>query len=142
MLYRLIYKSKSSGSISKNDLRDIMYTSLENNRAEGVNGALLATQSHFLQFLEGGFEEVNETFFRITKDPRHRDIKLVSFGPADAVLFSQWRMKGFGVFDLNVDLENKLKEQYGEEDGGVFLPIDEANALSLLKEIGFTESSV
>ena len=46
------------------------------------------------------------------------------------------------MFDLNVDLENKLKEQYGEEDGGVFLPIDETKALSLLEEIGLTESSV
>lgn len=134
-MYRLIYKSASTGPISKQNLRDILYTSLDQNRADSVNGALIATRSHFLQFLEGDFEEVNETFFRIAKDPRHKDIKLVSFGPVDNALFSEWRMKGFGIFDMNLELENRLKQQYGEEDNSVFLPIDEAKALSLLYEI-------
>lgn len=134
-MYRLIYKSTSAGPINKKNLRDILYTSMDNNRAEGVNGALIATHSHFLQFLEGSFEDVNATFSRIVKDPRHLDITLVSFGPVDEALFSEWRMKGFGVFDLNLELENKLKQQYGEEANGVFLPTDEAKALSLLSAI-------
>jgi hypothetical protein len=134
-MYRLIYKSKASVPISKENLRDILYTSLEKNRFDGVNGALIATHSHFLQFLEGDFEDVNETFFRIVKDPRHLDIKLVSFGPVEKALFSQWSMKGFGIFNLNRELENKLKQQYGEEDNGVFLPTEEPDALLLLSDI-------
>lgn len=134
-MYRLIYKSTSAGPINKKNLRDILYTSMDNNRVEGVNGALIATHSHFLQFLEGSFEDVNATFSRIVKDPRHLDFTLVSFGPVDEALFSEWRMKGFGVFDLNLELENKLKQQYGEEANGVFLPTDEAKALSLLNAI-------
>ena len=134
-MYRLIYKSKASVTISKENLRDILYTSLEKNRVDSVTGALIATHSHFLQFLEGDFEDVNETFFRIVKDPRHLDIKLVSFGPVEKALFSQWSMKGFGIFNLNLELENKLKQQYGEEDNGVFLPTEESDALLLLSDI-------
>lgn len=141
-MYRLIYKSTSAGPISKEDLRDILYTSMDKNRAEGVNGALIATRSHFLQFLEGSFEDVNATFSRIVKDPRHRDITLVSFGPVDEALFSEWRMKGFGIFDLNLELENRLKQQYGEEANGVFLPTEETKAFSLLSDIEITKKTV
>ncbi len=140
-MYRLIYKSKSAGLISKENLRDILYKSLENNRVDGVNGALIATSSYFLQFLEGDFDDVNSTFFRIIEDPRHRDIKLVSFRQVDKPLFSQWRMKGFGIFDLNLELENKLKERYGEEEGSVFLPTEEDNALALLQDIELIEKN-
>ena len=138
-MYRLIYKSTSTGPITKENLRDILFTSLNQNRTDGVNGALLATHSHFLQFLEGDFEAVNETFFRIAKDPRHLDIKLVSFGAVEKALFSEWRMKGFGVFDLNLELENRLKQHYGEEENGVFLPIEETQALALLYDIEIIE---
>lgn len=141
VMYRLIYKSRSAGSISKANLRDILYTSLENNRADGVNGALIATSLYFLQFLEGDFEGVNATFFRIIEDPRHRDIKLVSFRQVDQPLFSQWRMKGFGIFNLNLELENRLKERFGEEEGSVFLPTEEANAIALMQEVEMIEKN-
>ena len=140
-MYRLIYKSRSAGSISKENLRDILYTSLEKNRADRVNGALIATSSYFLQFLEGDFDDVNSTFFRIVADPRHRDIKLVSFRQVDKPLFSQWRMKGFGIFDLNLELENRLIERYGEEEGSVFLPTEETKAIALLQDIEMTEKN-
>jgi len=141
-MYRLIYKSKSDGPISKEDLRDILYTSMDKNRTESVTGALIATHSHFLQFLEGSFEDVNSTFSRIIKDPRHLDITLVSFGPVDEPLFSEWRMKGFGIFDLNLELENKLKQQYGTEENGVFLPTDEQKALSFLDDVEILKKPV
>jgi hypothetical protein len=134
-MHRLIYKSRSSGSISKENLRDILYTSLEKNREDEVNGALIATSSHFLQFLEGDFDEVNATFFRIVGDPRHKDIKLVSFHQVDIPLFNEWRMKGFGIFDLNLELENRLKQKYGEEQGSVFLPTAEDEAIDLLYDM-------
>lgn len=140
-MYRLIYKSRSAGPISKENLRDILYTSLENNRAGGVTGALIATSSYFLQFLEGNFDDVNSTFFRIIGDPRHRDIKLVSFRQVDKPLFSQWRMKAFGIFDLNVELENSLKERFGEEEGSVFLPTEETDAIKLVQEVEMIEKN-
>lgn len=138
-MHRLVYKSKSEKTLSKETLRDILYTSLEKNRAVGVTGVLIATHSHFLQYLEGEFDDVNETFFRIVKDPRHTGIKLVGFGAAEKALFSQWRMKAIGLFDLNMELENQLKQVYGEEEGGVFLPVEEPKALSMLRVMGLIE---
>ena len=93
----MIYKSRSTGEIDKESIRDILYTSQEMNRKSVITGALLATKSHFLQILEGDFGLVNETFFRIVHDPRHDKVELISFGPVDKRLFDKWTMKAFGI---------------------------------------------
>lgn len=134
-MYRLIYKSRSTGSINREIVRNILNTSSELNEKEGLTGALLATDTHFLQVLEGGFKELNEAFFRIARDPRHDSIQLISFGPAARQIFKGWYMRGFGIFDLNLELEDELKQKYGVEEGGVRFPVEEWEALALFHEL-------
>lgn len=134
-MYRLIYKSKSVVELDQETLKDIIQHSQKMNEKRNVTGALLATRTHFLQVLEGDYENVNHTFFRIVTDPRHEEIQLVSFGSAESRLFEGWVMKGFGIFDLNIDLANRLKDKYGEEDGGVKFPVEEWASLALMHDI-------
>lgn len=134
-MYRLIYKSKSVVELDQETVKDIILHSQTMNEKRAITGALLATRTHFLQALEGEYEAVNHTFFRIVTDPRHEKIQLVSFGPVEKRLFEGWTMKGFGIFDLNIDLADRLKDKYGEEDGGVKFPIEEWSALSLMHDI-------
>lgn len=135
-MFRLIYKSRSIlVEIDMETIDDIVQRSKDLNRQFQISGALVATRTHFLQVLEGAYEDVNRTFFRITSDPRHEDIELVSFGPVENRLFEGWEMKGFGVFDLNPDLEISLKKKFGSEEGGVKLPTEEWAALSLMHDI-------
>ena len=134
-MYRLIYKSKSVVELDEESVKDIIRHSQEMNEKRGITGALLATRTHFIQALEGEFEAVNHTFFRIVTDPRHEQIQLVSFGPVEKRLFEGWVMKGFGLFDLNLELAERLIEKYGEEEGGVRFPIEEWSALSLMHDI-------
>ena len=138
-MYRLIYKSRSSGPVDRDSVRRILHSSMEMNREHGVRGALLATATHFLQVLEGEYEALNETFSRIMKDPRHHDIRLVHFAPAGRQLFRDWAMRGFGVFDLNRDLEEELKEKYGEEEGGIRFPEEEWSALSMVFDVNMMD---
>jgi len=138
-MHRLIYKSKSVVEIDQETVKDILGQSRELNQARSVTGALLATRTHFLQVLEGEFDTVNYTFFKIAQDPRHEKIELVSFAPVEKRLFDGWVMRGFGIFDLNLVLEERLKEKYGVEDGGVRFPIEEWAALSLMHDIKVME---
>ncbi|OPL18315.1 MAG: hypothetical protein AVO35_05570 [Candidatus Aegiribacteria sp. MLS_C] len=138
-MYRLIYKSRSSGPVSRETVSRIIHSSMEMNRKHGVRGALLATATHFLQVLEGEYEALNETFFRILKDPGHHDIRIVHFAPAGRHLFQDWAMRGFGVFDLNRNLEERLREKYGEEDGGVRFPEEEWSALSMVFDVSMMD---
>jgi hypothetical protein len=139
-LFRLIYKSRSSRRIDRETVRGILRTSAELNRKNRITGVLLATPSHFLQVIEGGFEEVNSTFMRIVDDPRHEEIRLIAFGPAEDWLFEGWVMRGFGVFGENPGLEAELKGKYGEEDGGVRFPERSWRALALVHDIRMVDN--
>lgn len=141
IMYRLIYKSKSVVEVDEETVKDILRQSKELNKERGVTGALLATKTHFLQALEGDFKAVNYTFAKIFRDPRHEEIDLISFGPCDRRLFKGWVMKGFGLFNLNLDLEKRLEEKYGEEDGGLKFPVAEWAALSLMHDIKIISDS-
>ena len=134
-MYRLIYKSRCTEKLDREMVRGILHESMEQNRESGLTGALIATDTHFLQILEGGFRELNETFFRIFKDGRHTDIQLISFASGASRLFEGWAMRGLGVFDLNRELENELKSKYGEEDGSVCFPLEEWAALSIVNDV-------
>ncbi len=139
-MFRLIYKSRSSSRIGRETVRDILRTSAELNRENRITGVLLATSTHFLQVIEGGFEEVNATFMRIAGDPRHEEIRILSFGPAEDWLFEGWVMRGFGVFGENAELEAELKRKYGQQDGGVRFPERSWRALALVHEIRMVDN--
>ena len=70
-MYRLIYKSRCTGAVDWNLVNQIIESSEAHNQDDRVTGVLLATKSHFLQVIEGGFEEINNLFLRIARDPRH-----------------------------------------------------------------------
>ncbi len=134
-MYRIIYKSKSVAPVDWPLVQQILHNSEQNNRENDISGVLIATLSHFLQFIEGTYEAVNSTFMRIVKDPRHHDIKLVCFSVIDGRIFKEWGMRGLGVFDFNKELEQQLISKYGEEQGSVKFPIEDWLALSLINDI-------
>lgn len=134
-MYRMIYKSRSTEQMSLDLIRSIAIPSEARNEQAGLTGVLLATQTHYLQVIEGTFEEVNRVFQRIVKDERHFDFTLIAFSVIDARLFGGWGMRGIGVFDLNSKLELALKKKYGEEDGGIRFPLEEWAALAFISDI-------
>lgn len=136
---RLIYKSRSAAPITWESIEAISSVSQVNNDLTGVTGVLLASRSHFLQVLEGRFEDVNAAFRRIAKDDRHTALSIISFVTIDARLFANWGMRGLGTFDLNIKLESELKRIYGEEEGGIHFPLEEWKALSLIHSIKMTQ---
>lgn len=134
-MHRLIYKSRSLVPLDWDIVREISSVSEKNNPRDGVTGLLLATETHFLQVLEGTFEGVNTVFRRIARDERHAELSLVDFSVVDVRLFDGWGMRGIGVFQLNEDLERDLKAKYGEEEGGLHFPLQDWQALALMQDI-------
>jgi hypothetical protein len=134
-MYRLIYKSKGTKPINWGAVEEIMYSSEANNEANEISGVLLATNSHFLQVIEGKYNDVNNTFMRICHDKKHTQIQLISFHPIDAILCDGWNMKGIGVFDFNKDAEQQLMQKYGSEQNSVKFPLEEWQALAMVQDI-------
>jgi hypothetical protein len=55
-------------------VRAILLKSIHNNRMAASRGFLVAGEGRFLQVLEGPAAEVEATFQRIQRDPRHGDL--------------------------------------------------------------------
>jgi len=129
-MYRIIYKSRSTTPLNRDILRDITSTSEVANTVLGVTGVLLASRTHYLQALEGKFEDVNAVFRSIVRDNRHSELSLVGYSVIDARLFCGWGMRVIGAFDFNKRIETELKDGYGaEEEEGIHFPLEEWQAL-------------
>ncbi len=134
-MFRLIYKSRSTQPIDWDFVNELIGTSEPNNEKAGITGVLLATRTHFLQVLEGDFDEINRLFVRIARDPRHDEVQLISFGSVESRLFGGWAMHAVGIFDFNQGLLNDLVRQYGEEEDSVRFPVEDWKVLALISDL-------
>lgn len=132
---RLIYKSRCNSIVDWDLINSILNSSTRNNRQHGITGVLIATETHFLQFLEGKFEPLNETFERISRDPRHNKIQIIEFSETQERRYGDWAMHGLGLFDFNYDQVIGLCLKYGENNGNVRFPDRPREALALLDEL-------
>ena len=134
-MYRLIYKSRSKTTIDWELVNSILEPSQKRNADIGISGMLLATKKHFLQVLEGSFKDVNRLFSKIVRDSRHDEVQLISFTCIENRIFESWAMHGIGVFNLNLELSQQLKNSYGEENGEVRFPTEEWKVLAMIHDI-------
>jgi hypothetical protein len=93
-LTRLIYSSQATlhGHNLDDEVRRILIASMNNNRRVDVTGLLLNHAGWFMQVLEGPAEGVRETYSRVSKDPRHTNLRLIEVGRAETRLFRDWNM--------------------------------------------------
>ena len=97
-LYRLIYCSRNvilqalPDAATAEVIAAILQTARRHNKANNVTGALLFTASGFAQVLEGTRDVVEHTFERISGDPRHADVTVLSFTPTERRSFPDWSM--------------------------------------------------
>lgn len=131
-LNSMIYKSRCKGLVNWDVVNSILASSTQNNPENGITGVLVATETHFLQVLEGEFEALNATFERITNDSRHDKIQLISFTEIEDRKFGDWAMHGIGLFDLNRELAIRLCGKFGEDNGIVRLPSTKYEVMDLL----------
>jgi len=94
-LYRMFYRSRQTApAIADLDCQvgRIIRTAVDWNRAVDVTGLLLVVKGHFVQALEGPVDAVQVTYARISIDPRHHDLHIISQGPVALRLFGEWNM--------------------------------------------------
>lgn len=131
-LYSLIYKSRCKGPADWDLVNSVLASSSRNNPEAEITGVLVATETHFLQVIEGEYELLNATFERIARDPRHDTVQLISFGQIEKRQFADWAMHGIGLFDLNQELVSALCSKFGEDNGNVRLPSTLHESMALL----------
>jgi hypothetical protein len=86
-LYRLIYYSrnvvaetKSHGEL-ETEVNAILAAARPRNQSENLTGCLMCSATGFAQVLEGTRDAVERAFDRISQDPRHTDVMMLSLTP-------------------------------------------------------------
>jgi hypothetical protein len=99
VLVRLVYASRASRAIDEGFIMAICDVASSRNAAQGITGVLVTQQGQdvFLQVLEGSRADVNALYASIARDPRHRDVTLLSYEDIEQRRFASWRM---GMVDL------------------------------------------
>lgn len=91
-MIRVTYLSQASEPLSADGLLGLLNQCHRNNTAKGLTGMLLFGNGTFLQSIEGEATVVDPLIERISKDPRHRDIKIVRRDEITERQYSNWSM--------------------------------------------------
>ncbi|KCZ50468.1 BLUF domain-containing protein [Hyphomonas pacifica] len=91
-MYRLIYVSTASDTLSAEDLQEIISTAQRNNEARDITGVLLFNGLNFLQILEGPRKEIEQLFMHINMDSRHISVVTVLQEDMKERIFRKWAM--------------------------------------------------
>ncbi len=133
MIYQIIYRSKLSDEMSFKLLVDILESSEFMNRSLGITGFLLATDTQFLQVLEGSFESVNHIYHRIVKDERHKEVQIISYNLVADRAFPEWGMKAVSISNMHQPLREMLYSRFGT-NGKFEIPTNPNECYSILRE--------
>lgn len=104
MLYEILYSSVASHSLTSEDLIKLGEKASRNNVSRQLTGCLIYYRREFIQLLEGPYEEVQEMYDIILKDPRHTGQNVLWQGEIEKRSFETWSM-GF------VNLDEVLEEE-------------------------------
>jgi len=91
-MIRLIYVSQARRDLTEADLSDILASSRKHNSRLNITGILISHLHGFMQCLEGERAGVEKVYAAILCDPRHSNIKTLSYDEIDRRLFPEWAM--------------------------------------------------
>lgn len=109
-LFHLGYVSIETGTLSAQDMIELLAVAHRVNGERDITGLLLHREKSFYQVLEGDEALVMQTFESIERDTRHTSIDVLFKGDIESREFPDWRM-GF----LNLDgVETETLQGYSD----------------------------
>lgn len=112
------------------ELLEILTVSRKNNEAKNLTGMLIYGEGVFIQVIEGEEEPLNETYKKIIKDRRHKDLMRLAGGILHKRNFADWTM---GFRTVNAEVLTML-EGYIDPRNKKFLETNNPHAaISVLK---------
>ncbi len=111
MLVRLLYASRPATPLSTAILDSILEQSRANNSPQGITGILCFNDDLFIQVLEGGRDQVCDTYNKIVRDDRHRDVRILTYDEISERRFGGWTMGQVNIAKINPSLLLKYSEK-------------------------------
>jgi Sensors of blue-light using FAD len=116
VIYHLVYASLAVERLKQTQLLDLLKISRLNNEARGLTGMLLYRDGLYLQLLEGPREEVTRLIGKLSRDPRHKKIRILRQGVIRKRLFPEGSM----AYKNLAGLRSSLVPGYSEHLQGCF----------------------
>jgi hypothetical protein len=138
MLVRLLYASRATELPTAKLIASVLEQCQKNNPARGITGVLCYSDDIFLQVLEGGRDEVCETYNAIVRDTRHGQVRLLKYEEICERSFGGWSMGLVNMAKVNPSL---LLKYAGRAELNPFAISGQAS-MSLLNELIATASVV
>ena len=89
----VLYISEALNSFTAQELKELSLSSVQNNNSNGISGYLYYKDKHFLQYVEGDEQHIDELIKTIKLDPRHRLIMAIEENNLEERRFPDWGMK-------------------------------------------------
>lgn len=89
-LHHLVFWSEVQAEPTDTELLTLLHRSQAYNQRHGITGVLLYQAGQLMTVLEGPRDAVRTLFERIQLDARHRNVLLLSDGPAVQPTFPDW----------------------------------------------------
>jgi hypothetical protein len=117
----------------KNALVSIAKKSYENNRKSGVTGILIVAQGKCVQIIEGEDQAIQDTYARISNDPRHKEINLLMNNKITKREFPQWELS-VSMLDRMKPVEGEIWDEFLDayEEGNMMSPKELSDLLRKL----------
>jgi len=87
----VLYISEALNSFTAQELKELSLSSVQN--SNGISGYLYYKDKHFLQYVEGDEQHIDELIKTIKLDPRHRLIMAIEENNLEERRFPDWGMK-------------------------------------------------
>ena len=109
-MFSLLYISQSCLIMPDQErcVQDIVSVGRSRNKALDVTGALIFTETHFAQILEGAEDRVAELMRSIVRDERHTNVDIILRERLGARRFCSWSLAYAGPADLVADIVSPL----------------------------------
>jgi len=117
-IYQLVYCSRNAVGTEVDldaEVLCILDASRRNNSRDKVTGALLFSAGSFAQVLEGPLSEIERTFERIQRDPRHADVVVLHIQRSGQREFADWSMAYAGKLAASSDAGLALSQACGKQ---------------------------
>ena len=104
----LVYTSEAITRFYEDDLEQLLVLARQHNHSAGISGILLYKSNRFIQFLEGPPAAVDALIDRISRDPRHTNVRVVLEELTLERQFDDW---GMG-YQVSKDNSEQLPEGF------------------------------
>ncbi|MGI4733840.1 MAG: BLUF domain-containing protein [Janthinobacterium lividum] len=91
-MHHIIYISQAKESMTLTTLVVLLMQARAHNERQQVTGALVYGDGQFMQIMEGEESVIKDLYARVTKDPRHHDVRKLAEGTVASRSFAQWSM--------------------------------------------------